>query len=760
MHPRYGPGSFSTDSLGPRMLYFSPERHRRGWVRRPDPSHTGGRSVASRDTATVAIGSDDRPDRSADLASRHRQLTPDLARELMVFEYHLPSFAADYPFRRGVGYIDDPNPYLGCDEQFRSDRAGWVIPETDGAGTKVVGGSLRVRFPHPESPKKKSLPGTHRGVTFDPDNLGADGPIVVVEGASDEFALSLAGMPTVGRPSNAGGVADLIVIARRFPGRLILIVAERDHNPETGEWPGLTGARHVAAKLVDAVPDVVVAVALIPGGEKDPRGWLNARTSTVATQEEYRQLVRQLGAELEAAAVRVAQVRNPVTDLRYPNGPERCSARGTGATLQKKRDPRVNLAVHSACRRHSCPGCHRRLIRTAVFELADHITRDAEHRLQPVAQADTAPQSCGAENPPPALPSRLWAAVDPPGKWDTLRNRLGRLDATGWVRVEVTSPAGDGFGVILDAVRDAATTEPRTVDTQANRRARGVNLVTLKEELRRYEINSTRSPADANDLPEGEEPQGDSDSDADPSTIIQINSTRPPVGTASDRGFVFLLASLPPHQEPGPGFAEVGVGDALDLMNHACLRVPTTPRTGKRCRPIVSSYSWPITGPEEKVPEFRRLGSLVGSTADAAELATELGLDVNYFNSADLIEPGAVCLGEEARAFVLARLAESDMHHPARRELARLWAKVIPPSQPVGNLFCEYVVRHLTNGPPATARADFHEIASRDAIRLAEERRVSDIARDIPDEAVECLLDPEVFRSRREREAQNQNPSC
>ena len=111
----------------------------------------------------------------------------------------------------------------------------FTFPECAADG-RVVG--IATRAPNPGGPDtKKMILGGRRGLTI-PDGWGdRPGAVLLVEGPSDTLALTAAGLPAVGRPSNTGGVAHLAVLLRGLPhDRAVLVVGENDRK-ETGEWP-------------------------------------------------------------------------------------------------------------------------------------------------------------------------------------------------------------------------------------------------------------------------------------------------------------------------------------------------------------------------------------------------------------------------------------------------------------------------------------------------------------------------------------------
>jgi hypothetical protein len=135
---------------------------------------------------------------------------------------------------------------------------------------------------------KKTMKGTSNRGIFAPENWWKpEGPIYVVEGASDVAALTTHGFASLGRPSNIGG-AEIIAayIKRRASGRPVLVCGENDRKPDkVGRsprcdrtclgcawcWPGSFGARRVNGRLRSL--GIKSEILMPPIGHKDMREW-------------------------------------------------------------------------------------------------------------------------------------------------------------------------------------------------------------------------------------------------------------------------------------------------------------------------------------------------------------------------------------------------------------------------------------------------------------------------------------------------------
>lgn len=150
----------------------------------------------------------------------------------------------------------------------------WSFPYRDGEG-QIVG--IATRLP---DDGKKAVPTSRNALFYAPDRWRqGDGPLYVVEGASDTAALTGLGLAVVGRPSNTGGAGHLAVLLREWPvDREIVVVGEHDEKPD-GRWPRRDGAAAVAKQLA-ALLYREVAWTLPPEGVKDSRDYATRATGS------------------------------------------------------------------------------------------------------------------------------------------------------------------------------------------------------------------------------------------------------------------------------------------------------------------------------------------------------------------------------------------------------------------------------------------------------------------------------------------------
>lgn len=179
---------------------------------------------------------------------------------------------------------------LGVDESalaalqcgWRPERGDWTFPERNAAG-EIVGVSTRLAVPITGSDgkvtSKMMVPGSSHGLFYAPDAWAAgDGPILLVEGASDTAAAYTMGLAAVGRPSNTGGVEYLAELLRDVPAsRPIIVVGENDERdgkiPGQKICPGRNGAILTAKRLAEEMGREI-AWAMPPAEAKDTRDYL------------------------------------------------------------------------------------------------------------------------------------------------------------------------------------------------------------------------------------------------------------------------------------------------------------------------------------------------------------------------------------------------------------------------------------------------------------------------------------------------------
>jgi hypothetical protein len=145
------------------------------------------------------------------------------------------------------------------------DGRAWTFPERNGDGL-IVGVSRRF-----EDGAKRCAVGSRRGLSYSDGWRETDGPVLIVEGASDVAAGITLGLSTIGRPSNIGGRKMLTNLLRNSERKLI-VIGERDRKPD-GRWPGMEGCKSIAAGLGKTLGRVVSA-RLLPDDAKDLRAWL------------------------------------------------------------------------------------------------------------------------------------------------------------------------------------------------------------------------------------------------------------------------------------------------------------------------------------------------------------------------------------------------------------------------------------------------------------------------------------------------------
>ncbi len=153
---------------------------------------------------------------------------------------------------------------------FDLQRMCFTFPERDHE-QNIVGFSTRY-----VDGKKLCVKGSRRAATIPNQWDSGEGPIFLVEGASDVAACITMGMSVIGRPG-AMPCDSFIHAADKLIGeirdRKIVVVAEWD-NKDNGDWPGKEGAIATANRLYELF-GFPIYWSLPPQDEKDCRTYLN-----------------------------------------------------------------------------------------------------------------------------------------------------------------------------------------------------------------------------------------------------------------------------------------------------------------------------------------------------------------------------------------------------------------------------------------------------------------------------------------------------
>ena len=185
----------------------------------------------------------------------------------------------------------------------------WTFPEVNGAG-RITG--LVCRYPDGSKP---SMQGSGRGVYVPTGWREREGPVFLVEGASDTLTLTALGLSALGRPNNVGGVDHLRQFLADIPAdRAIVVVGEYDPKPD-GKWPGRDGMIDTAAGLARGLGRTV-AWALPPDGAKDVRKRLVGKRPDPTVADEW----SELGDRLQTTLVGAATSIDPEGEHKAPEG--------------------------------------------------------------------------------------------------------------------------------------------------------------------------------------------------------------------------------------------------------------------------------------------------------------------------------------------------------------------------------------------------------------------------------------------------------
>jgi hypothetical protein len=166
---------------------------------------------------------------------------------------------------------------IGWDEWSGAEYSSWPSRDNDG---RVIGYVRRYA-----DGSKRTNQGGSTGVFYSTEWFTRRGPLWVVEGGSDVAACESAGLCAIGRASNThGGEYIRRMVKQCCPDKRVIVVGERDEVPNRRGvvssctlncrgcnfcWPGLFGAKKVAAELSSAW-------VMIPSPNKDMRELLAA----------------------------------------------------------------------------------------------------------------------------------------------------------------------------------------------------------------------------------------------------------------------------------------------------------------------------------------------------------------------------------------------------------------------------------------------------------------------------------------------------
>ncbi len=180
------------------------------------------------------------------------------------------------------------------------DGQAWTIPERNHRGLMI---GVNRRLP---DGSKTCVIGSRRGLTFADGWDTGDGPVFIVEGASDVAAGLAMELAVIGRPSNVGGVDYLARMLDRVDRRIV-IVGERDRKDHDDLcekvrdehdrncdgcrlcWPGKSGAVATSIALSRRL-NRIVEWSMVPDGAKDLRAWFIGRQPALGSRAALRKL--------------------------------------------------------------------------------------------------------------------------------------------------------------------------------------------------------------------------------------------------------------------------------------------------------------------------------------------------------------------------------------------------------------------------------------------------------------------------------------
>jgi hypothetical protein len=171
---------------------------------------------------------------------------------------------------------------VGCgQDEYRTRDCFTSWPERDASG--MVVGIVR-RY---DSGAKKTMKGSRHGLYYGRHYAVMPGPVFLPEGGSDTATLIGLGVNAIGRPSNTGGIGELVAMLRGIR-KPVVVLGESDRNADSECncgwclrcWPGLAGANLTATRLSEGIGSRVTVRMF--RAAKDAREWIKANPTANA----------------------------------------------------------------------------------------------------------------------------------------------------------------------------------------------------------------------------------------------------------------------------------------------------------------------------------------------------------------------------------------------------------------------------------------------------------------------------------------------
>ncbi len=160
-----------------------------------------------------------------------------------------------------------------------------------GPDGEICGAAVRPRIG-----KKFCITGSEGNGIFIPSGLHAGQALLFPEGYTDVAAFLTLGFDAVGRPSNRGGILELLFLIRRLRPSRVIVVGENDRRfnevTKKWEWPGLEGAANTVDQICQA--DFAADLLMPPEEVKDIREWLRAGATAEQVQGWIQGIERQV----------------------------------------------------------------------------------------------------------------------------------------------------------------------------------------------------------------------------------------------------------------------------------------------------------------------------------------------------------------------------------------------------------------------------------------------------------------------------------
>jgi hypothetical protein len=478
------------------------------------------------------------------------------------------------------------------------DVVGWSNLEYDGNGNPTA---IKIRtedagkFYHTNNSTRKNQPGLVLGTSW--ANEGS--PLLLVEGCSDVLACAAAGLPSVGRPSNVGGVNELRELLKPLSReREVIVVGEGDRKPD-GRWPGRWGAYWTAMKLARELSRPIGWAVVRAEDGKDSRGYLTRRVGPDSSREKCKsagsEFLHLLRSDLHFALPGCLELTESV----FMGGKAPCGVNVglVGKSEGTKRGR--NCVVHRPCNTWKCSYCRAwktdrcsawlyRIVGEwcAPDRIPDGVPLISENAGKPI-DGMTIPDKVQPPEPGDPGPWNLYAAIIRSSGWRTFMKNITRIEG-------------------------------------------GVEFCRIEFDPAKLTEAENYSQA-GNEVPK-----------VSPFVYVLYSYVHRQMGTKSlcqsDGYLTLCLVAIAPETALTPKFRNqlqtVTSDGAILLASQALAAIPDAPSEGARFQPVNFSTGWEMAKPMPTSGQYERRFMPQHRPASVREILTLLGVSVIETNIA------------------------------------------------------------------------------------------------------------------------------